>query len=189
VKIPFELINEMPLPTLPQLLASVQQRGIKIAQVNLVTRSDWLVMYEDRLRDALRLAQAMNVRVLASEVGFESFATPILQNFNKGYLPDTNLAAAALMRKLKAEFPENWLYATDDGASHGFIHPTPWDSADTEREMNTLISVHGLDRDLLPRSSAPLIIHHACGLGDWARELELREGVKLTRRASVIEWW
>ncbi len=189
VKIPFELISEMPLPSLPRLFSAIEQRGIRISQVNLVTRSDWLLTYEEELRDALMSARSMNVRVLASEVGFESFAARILRNLNKGYPPDTNLAAVALMRQLKAEFPESWFYSTRDGASHGFIHPTPWDSVETEGEMNTLISVHGLDRDLLPNVSVPLIIHHACGLGDWVREVERREGVKLNRMGSVIEWW
>jgi hypothetical protein len=77
----------------------------------------------------------------------------------------------------------------DDGASHGFIHPIPWDSAETRREMNTIISVYDLNRDILPGKSTPLIIHHACGLGDWARELEAREETTLKRTASMIEWW
>lgn len=189
VKIPFELINEMPLPTLPPLLSAIERQGIKISQVNLVTRADWLVMGKEELRAALKLAKAMNVRILLSAVGFESFANSILRNLNKGYLADANLSAIELMRQLKDEFPENWFYTTEDGASHGFIHPTPWDSMETEREMNTIITVYGLNRDILPKVSIPLIIHHACGLGDWVRELELREGITLKRRASIIEWW
>jgi len=189
IKIPFELINEVPLPTLPQLLAAIEQKGIRISQVNLVTRVDWLIMGEEKLRVALSLAKAMNVRILLSAVGFESFVDSILVNLNKGYTVDTSLSAIKLMRQLKEEFPENWFYATEDGANHGLIHPTPWDSLETEREMNTVINLYGLNRDILPRASVPLIIHHACGLGDWARELELREGITLKRRGSIIEWW
>ena len=189
IKIPFELINEVPLPTLPQLLSAIKRQGVKISQVNLVSRADWLVMGEEKLRAALRLAKAMNTRVLLSAVGFESFANSILRNLNKGYLADTNLSAIKLMRQLKEEFPENWFYTTGDGASHGFIHPTPWDSMETEREMNAMIFAYGLNRDILPKLSTPLIIHHACGLGDWARELETREGITLKRGTSIIEWW
>ncbi|MFC1921549.1 hypothetical protein ACFLYQ_07485, partial [Chloroflexota bacterium] len=189
VKIPFELINESPLPTLSQLLSAIEQQGIKISQINLLTRADWLVMGKEKLRAALKLGESMNVRILLSAVGFESFASSILRNFNKGYLTDANMSAIKLMRQLKDEFPENWFYTTEDGASHGFIYPTLWDSTDTERETNTNITVYGLNRDILPKASSPLIIHHACGLGDWVRELELREEITLNRRATIIEWW
>jgi hypothetical protein len=55
--------------------------------------------------------------------------------------------------------------------------------------MNSVIFAYGLGRDILPLKSVPLIIHHACGLGDWVRELEMREGITLERAASIIEWW
>jgi hypothetical protein len=74
---------------------------------------------------------------------------------------------------LKEEFPDNWFYTTGEGASHGFIHPTPWDSTETEGEMSSIIFAYGLNRDILPRVSIPLIIHHACGLADWVRELKI----------------
>jgi hypothetical protein len=188
-KIPFELINEAPLTTLPELLSAIKQQGIEISQIELVSRADWLIMGEEKLRVALKLAKTMKAHVLMSAVGFESFANSILRNLNKGYTVDTNLAAIKLMRQLKEEFPDNWFYTTGDGASHGFIHPTPWDSIETEREMSSIIFAYGLNRDILPRHSTPLIIHHACGLADWVRELEMREGLTLKRRASIIEWW
>lgn len=188
-KIRFELINEASLITLPELLSATEQRGIEISQIDLVSRADWLVMGEEKLRTALKVAQAMKVRLLMSAVGFESFANSILRNLNKGYTVDTNLSAVKLMRQLKEEFPDVWFYATHEGASHGFIHPTPWDSAETEQEMTSIIFAYGLNRDILPRFSIPLIIHHACGLADWIRELEMREGITLPRRGSIIEWW
>ena len=188
-KIPFELINEASLATLPELLSAIKQQGIRISQIDLVSRADWLIMGEEKLRLALKLARAMKVHVLMSAVGFESFADCILRHLNKGYMVDTNLSAIKLLRQLKEEFPDNWFYATGDGASHGFIHPTPWDSAETERETSSIILAYGLNRDILPRRSIPLIIHHACGLADWVRELEMAEGIALQRRGSVIEWW
>ncbi len=188
-KIPFELINEAPLPTLPRLLSAIKQQGVRISQLNLVSRADWVVADQEKIRTALKLADDMNTRILLSSIGFEAFANSILRNLNKGYLTDTNISAIELMRQLKEEFPQNWFYTTDDGASHGFIHPTPWDSTETKREMNTIISAYGLNWDILPGQSTPLIIHHACGLGDWARELEAREGITLKRTASMIEWW
>jgi len=188
-KIPFELINEAPLPSLPQLLSAIRQRGIKIAQINLVTRADWLITAEEKLREALEIARDMNVRILLSSVGFESFVNLILKNLNKGYPVDTNLAAIRLMRQLKEEFAENWFYTPDDGAGHGFIHPTVWDSMETKREMNAVIFAYSLNRDILPNQSTPLIIHHASALGEWVRELEMREGIELKRAGSIIEWW
>jgi hypothetical protein len=188
-KIPFELINEAPLTTLPELLSAIKQQGIEISRIELVSRADWLIMGAEKLRAALKLAKTMKAHVLMSAVGFESFASSILRNLNKGYTVDTNLSAIKLMRQLKEEFPDNWFYATGDGASHGFIHPTPWDSTETVREMSSIIFAYGLNRDILPRHSIPLIIHHASGLADWVRELETREGLTLKRRASIIEWW
>jgi hypothetical protein len=188
-RIRFELINEAPLVTLPELLSAVRQRGIDISQIDLVSRADWLIMGAEELRSALKLAKVMKVRLLMSAVGFESFANSILRNLNKGYTVDTNLSAVRLMRQLKEEFPDNWFYANTEGASHGFIHPTPWDSAETEQGMTGIILAYGLNKDILPRFSIPLIIHHACGLADWIRQLETREGIMLPRRGSIIEWW
>jgi hypothetical protein len=28
-----------------------------------------------------------------------------------------------------------------------------------------------------------------CSLGEWIRELEVKERVQLPRRGSIIEWW
>ena len=188
-KIPFELINEAPLPGLPRLLAAIQQQGLKVSQINLVTRADWLLAGKEQLIASLKMVKVIGVRLLISSLGFESFSNRILQNLNKGYNVQTNINAVMLMRELKEDFPEQLLYTTAEGANHGFIHPTPWDSADTNRELNTNIFMYGLGRDVLPAASVPLIIHHACALGDWARELEKREGLTLKRRGSIIEWW
>jgi hypothetical protein len=100
-KIPFELINEAPLTTLPELLSAIKQQGIQISQIELVSRADWLIMGEENLRIALNLAKAMKACVLMSAVGFESFANSILRNLNKGYTVDINLSAIRLMRQLR----------------------------------------------------------------------------------------
>ncbi len=188
-KIPFEIINEAPLAGLPGLLTAIQQHGLKVSQINLVTRVDWLLAGKEQLIASLQTVQAMDVHLLLSALGFESFSDHILQNLNKGYNVQTNLDAVKFLRELKEDFPEHLLCTTAEGANHGFIHPTPWDSEDTICELNTNIFVYGLDRDILPATSVPLIIHHACSLGDWARELEAREGLKLRRSGSIIEWW
>ncbi len=189
LKIPFELINESPFQSLAQLLLEIKHEGITITRINLVTRADWLISSEEKIKEALKIAREMKVRLLLSSVGFESFSDTILKNLNKGYTVETNLVAIKLMRQLKEEYPDTWFYTRDEGSGHGFIHPTPWDTMETRREMDSVIFAYGLNRDILPQQSTPLIIHHASALGDWTRELESREGFKLNRADSIIEWW
>jgi hypothetical protein len=94
-----------------------------------------------------------------------------------------------LMRGLKEEFPDEWGYATGEGAIHGFIHPTPWDTPSTTANTQKNIHLHGLQKEILPPHSVPLIIHHASALGDWIREIEMTEHVQFKREVSVIGWW
>jgi len=188
-KIPFELINENPLPGLPRLLTEVSKRKIRISQINLIMRADWFLKGEKYLREALKLVRGMGVRILLASVGFESFDDRILRNFNKGLDVATNLRAVLLMRELKEAFPLEWGYARKEGAIHGLIHPTPWDTEKTFPNMQKTMDEHALAADILPQHSTPLIIHHASRLGDWIREIERREGVQFGRRGSIIEWW
>lgn len=188
-KIPFELINENPLPGLKNLLSEIKARGIRPSQINLILRADWFVNGEKYLRDALRLARDMEIRILLASIGFESFDNRILGNLNKGLNVETNIKAIRLMRQIKEEFPREWGYSRTEGAIHGFIHPTPWDTQETSDNMQEIIARYALAPDILPDHSIPLIIHHASGLGDWIREIEKREGVRFKRYVSVIGWW
>ncbi len=188
-KIPFELINENPLPGLPRLLNEIKGRGIRPSQINLILRADWFVMGEKHLRQALGLARNMGAYILLSSVGFESFDDEILRNLNKGLNVDTNLSAVRLMRQLKEGFPKEWGYSRADGAIHGYIHPTPWDTQVISANTQKTFGAYALPADILPAHSTPLIIHHASGLGDWIREIERRERVQFKRYGSVIGWW
>jgi len=188
-KIPFELINENAVPGLPALLDGVRARGIRLSRINLTLRADWFVLGEKVLREALALAGALDVRILLGSMGFESFDDRILSNLHKGLDAETNLRAVKLMRELKSEFPRQWAYARQEGAIHGFIHPTPWDTPITESNNTRIISLYGLFNDLLPEHSVPLIIHHASALGAWAREIEKRESIQFKREGSTIGWW
>ena len=131
----------------------------------------------------------MGVRILLASVGFESFDDRILDNLNKGLSVETNLRAIRLMRELKEAFPLQWGYSRKEGAVHGFIHPTPWDTQETFDHIQETIDQYGLAVDILPQHSTPLIIHHASRLGDWIREIERRDGVQFRRHGSIIEWW
>ena len=188
-KIPFELINENAIPGLPLLLAAVRGKRIRLSQINLTLRADWFFLGEKILREALVLARALDVRILLGSVGFESFDDRILSNLHKGLDAETNLRAVRLMRELKNDFTGQWTYARQEGAIHGFIHPTPWDTVETESNNKRIISLYGLLNDILPDRSVPLIIHHASALGDWAREIEKREGIQFKREGSTVGWW
>ena len=188
-KIPFELINENAVPGLPALLTAVRGEGMRLSRVALTLRADWFVLGEKALRQALALARDSDVQILLGSMGFESFDDRILANLHKGLDGETNLRAVKLMRDLKNDFPQHWAYARQEGAIHGFIHPTPWDTPATESNNARIIALYGLLNDILPDHSVPLIIHHASALGDWAREIETRENIQFKREGSTIGWW
>jgi len=188
-KIPFELINENPLPGLPDLLREVNLRGLKLSQINLTLRSDWLITGIQHLKEALRIAEELGFYVLLSSIGFESFDDAILANLNKGLNVKKNIDAIRQIRQLKKEFSHQLGYSTQEGAIHGFIHPTPWDTRETAVSIQKTIALYGLQSDILPPHSTPLIIHHASGLGHWIREIERREELRFKRYGSIIGWW
>jgi hypothetical protein len=88
-----------------------------------------------------------------------------LKNLNKGLSVKINIDAIRLIRQLKEEFPHQLGYSSQEGANHGFIHPTPWDTREASVRNQKTISLYGLQNDILPPHSTPLIIHHASGLG------------------------
>ena len=188
-KIPFELINENPLPGLPALLGEVKSKGINLSQINLTMRADWFIKGNNHLRKALRLAENMEMRIILTSVGFESFDDVILHNLNKGVNVETNLKTVNLMRQLKDDFPAHFGYLRNEGGNHGFIHPTPWDSKKTSVNIQKVIDLYTLATDILPNHSTPLIIHHASALGDWIREIERKEEILFKRYDSIIGWW
>ena len=188
-KIPFELINEHPLPSLPELLREAAGRADGISQINLTLRADYLIAGVKHLREALGVADEMGIYILLSSIGFESFDDIILRNLNKGVTVEKNLQAIRLLRQLKEEYPHQMGYSSKEGAIHGLIYPTAWDTKEITARIQQTIYLYGLPNDILPPHSTPLIIHHASGLGDWIREIELREGLWFKRYGSIIGWW
>jgi len=188
-KIAFELINEYPLPGLEHLLDDARAHSIRLTQVNLTMRADGLVNGADHLRNALEVARHRGIRIVLASVGFESFDDRILRNLNKGSNVTMNLAAVRLMRKLKEDFPKTFGYLRSEGGNHGFIHPTPWDTPESENQIKNVIAQYGLNHDILPNHSTPLIIHHASVLGEWIRRVEKSEPIQFKRYGSIIGWW
>ena len=188
-KIPFELINESPLASLPRLLRRLRGENIPISQINLIMRADWFLAGEAHLKESLSIAWEMGARILMASMGFEAFDDTLLRNFNKGYTLQTNIEAIRRMRQLKETFPETWRYTNREGAIHGYIHPTPWDTKKTQENTQKVFAIYGLANDILPRYSTPLIIHHASSLGDWIRAVEDQVGIQYRRFGSIIGWW
>jgi len=188
-KIPFELINENPLPRFPELLREVARRGDRLSQINLTLRADYFIDGVKHLSEALGVADELGIYVLLSSIGFESFDDTILRNLNKGLTVEKNLQAIRLLRQLKEEYPHQMGYSSKEGAIHGFIHPTAWDTKEITARIQQTMYIYGLPNDILPPHSTPLIIHHASGLGDWIREIEQREGLSFKRDGSIIGWW
>jgi hypothetical protein len=188
-KIAFELINENPLPGLPGLLKEVDRRGDRLSRIHLTLRADYFIAGIDHLRQALDLAGELGIYILLSSIGFESFDDAILRNLNKGLSVAQNIQAVRLLRQLQEEYPNQMGYSRKDGAIHGFIHPTPWDTKAITARIRQTMYLYGLLNDILPPHSTPLIIHHASGLGDWIRAIEEKEKLWFNRYGSIIGWW
>jgi len=187
--IPFELINESPLFRLSRFFELADELSIELSQINLTLRADYLLKGVKSLETALEIAAKKSVRILLSSIGFESFDDTILKNLNKGINRQINLDAIHAIRQLKPKYPAHLGYLKEEGANHGFIHPTPWDNSDISRGINKTISMYQLSLDILPNHSTPLIIHHASGLAEWIRQIELKEQIEFHRAGTTIGWW
>jgi hypothetical protein len=188
-KIPFEVIDEYPIVSLIRILDDAREAGVELSQIDLVCRVDDINSHRDLLSDALAMAEERFVTIRFSSIGFESFNEKVLRYLNKGQRVDDILRCVKTLRELKERFGNTIRYRRDEGAHHGFIHPTPWDDSETLSENNMNIAMYRLFDDILPPHSVPLIIHHSSYLGDWIREIESRMDVAFKRDGTWIEWW
>jgi hypothetical protein len=188
-KIPFELIDEYPIRSLGKLMEAAGTRGIRLSQINLVCRADEVNAHASDLDQILALAQRQGVKIMFASIGFESFCDRLLHYFCKGISVADIVTCVETLRRLKDRFGSNFLYRRDEGANHGFIHPTPWDDAETLGETDRNIFLYRFFEDILPEHSTPLIIHHASYLGDWIRQMESATGITFSRSGTWIEWW
>jgi len=188
-KVSFELIDEYPLRSLGKLLEETKSQGIALSQINLVCRVDDINAHASDLADILSVAQSLDVKVMFSSIGFESFNDRLLEYFCKGITVADIVTCVETLRRLKGHFGNIFLYRRDEGANHGFIRPTPWDDPEIMRESDTNIFLHRFFEDILPDHSTPLIIHHASTLGDWIRQIESTTDIRFGRDGTWVEWW
>jgi hypothetical protein len=188
-KVPFELIDEYPLSSLKGILEAVTRAGLRLSQIDLVCRVDDILSRAELLEEILKTAKEKQIIIRFTSIGFESFSDRILRYFNKGITVADSLRCIGILRRLKDRFGDGLLYRRDEGANHGFIHPTPWDDSETEAENRTNILLYRLMDDILPGHSTPMIIHHGSCLGDWIRRIEYERSVAFKREGTWIEWW
>ncbi len=188
-KIPFEIINENPIPFLPKILDICEKENINISQINLTLRADWFVKNHKILEETLKRLRYKDIKIFISSIGFESFDDKILKNLNKGTDVKINLQCVKILRSLKEKFFKNFFYSREDGAIHGFIHPTPWDDEITKANIQKRIFIYQLMKDILPHHSTPLIIHHSSFLADWIRYIEKEKNIYFLRKGNIIHWW
>jgi len=188
-KIPFELIDEYPIRSLGSLLEGTEKHNLRLSQINLVCRVDDINAYTPELAEILLLAGKQDVKIMFASIGFESFSERLLRYFCKGTTMEDIVKCVETLRRLKDRFGSRFLYRRDEGATHGFIRPTPWDDGETLQEMDRNIFLYRFLEDILPEHSTPLIIHHASYLGDWIRQIESTTGITFSRDGTWIEWW
>jgi hypothetical protein len=188
-KIPFELIDEYPISSLHWILDDATRAGIKLSQIDLVCRIDDINTHPELLVAVLKTAKEKLITIKFSSIGFESFSNRILRFLAKGITVSDIVRCVGILRQLKERYGDTMLYRRDEGANHGFIHPTPWDNSETISESNMNIAIHNFLDDILPEHSVPLIIHHASYLGDWIRQIESELQVSFKREGTWIEWW
>jgi hypothetical protein len=188
-KIPFEIIDEYPINSLPWIIEDTARAGIKLSRIDLVCRIDDIITHPGLLDDVLKTAKEKLITIKFSSIGFESFSDRILQLLNKGITVNDIVRCVGILRQLKELYGDTLLYRRDEGSNHGFIHPTPWDDDETIAENSRNIAIHRFFDDILPPHSVPLIIHHASYLGDWIRQVESELQVAFKREGTWIEWW
>lgn len=188
-KIPFEIIDEYPITSLKWILGDTALEGIELSKIDLVCRIDDINAHADLLGEALSVAKERQITIMFSSIGFESFNDKILSYLNKGITVSDIVKCVGILRQLKDRFGNYMLYRSNEGANHGFIHPTPWDDDETMSENHMNIVMYRLFDDILPTHSVPLIIHHSSYLGDWIRQIETALHVEFKRDGTWIEWW
>ena len=100
-RIPFELIDEYPIPSLGRLLEDTEGHDIRLSQINLVCRVDDINAHASDLAEILSLARRQDVKIMFSSIGFESFCDRLLKYFCKGITVADIVKCVETLRRLK----------------------------------------------------------------------------------------
>lgn len=119
----FSVDSEHPFRFLLPLLEAAAREGIALTQINLRSRTDWLVGAEDVLERALELAAERDFKIVIWQLGFESFDQKHLDIYHKRYPVAANLRAARLLDRLERSHPGRFFTSIP---SHGLMGITPW---------------------------------------------------------------
>jgi hypothetical protein len=180
-KIAFQMIDELPLGFFsPVLRGDVDGAGIRFFRVDLVRRVNDTNTPEELLGGILGVAKGKDIWIMFSSIGFESFSDRIPRNFNKGITGAEIVKCVTILRSMERKSNGTLSYGTNEGATHGFIHPAPWDADDTAAEIERNIGIYQFFDDILPEHGILFIIHHASYLGDWVVGYRVKD-----RRAAV----
>lgn len=150
----FALNSEYPFPFLDALVEGLVHSGLRIKQLNLRSRPDWLLRHRAMLRRAAVAARKNRFRLTVWQVGFESFLQKDLDLYRKGLKVQTNIRALQMLNLFQAQFP-----GTFSHCSHGFIGIHPWTSAADLSASMRLMRKHRALRYSFPLADARLCLY------------------------------
>jgi len=128
--------SEEPFRFLLPLLRRAFEEKISLRQLRIRSRVEWIVRFEDILREATELARAHRCQLAVWQVGFESFSDRHLALYAKQQTVRENLEAVRVLGDLEQRYP-GW-FATSV-PSHGFLGNTAWTKLeDIEEQMRNL---------------------------------------------------
>jgi tetratricopeptide (TPR) repeat protein len=152
----FSIGSEYPFRFLVSLINQIFEEKIRLKQINIRSRINWLLKSEKALIKALNLAVKHGFKITIWQLGFESFHQKHLDLYNKKQTVEENLKAIKLLDSLEKKYRENFSNLIE---SHGILGITPWTKIeDIIKEFKVLKQLPLHWREKLPflSTKAPL---------------------------------
>lgn len=118
------IVGERVVNRLDEFAERVAALDLAPAEILVDTRSDTLVRLRERFGAAAARLGAAGHRVEVCLIGVETFSARELERFNKGFGPETNLAAARVLRELERDHADHFGFRKYGGLST--VLYTPW---------------------------------------------------------------
>ena len=132
----FSIGSEAPFRFLLPLLRRALNQGIALRQIRIRSRVEWILRFENVLREAIELARKNRFQLAVWQVGFESFCDKHLAIYSKNQSVQENLEAVRVLEDLERQY-SGW-FATSV-PSHGFLGNTAWTKIeDVEEQMRNI---------------------------------------------------